>query len=204
MTARARVLVLAAAVVALAGCGGGDGGGGSSSTKPTPAQERAATSGPPADTRRAAPASVAAIRGWVNAERLTKLDRAAAFFSLPAIVLNGPQPLLLRTRTDVRQWNESLPCGAALLRAVDVRGWTVARFRLTDRSGGHCDGPGGTASTAFALRQGKIAMWIRVRDDVSPQRAAPPRPPDRDFLRDGRVGGRKLTPEKLGQNGPSI
>ena len=75
----------------------------------------------------------------------------------------------------MRQWNESLPCGAALLRAVDVRGWTVARFRLTDRSGGHCDGPGGSASTAFAMRKGKIAMWIRVRDDVPPEKAAPPR-----------------------------
>jgi hypothetical protein len=187
MTARARVLALGVLVPALAGCGGGGGGG--SDSMPNAMSEHTATSGPPADTRRADPASVATIRGWVNAERLTRLDRAASFFSLPAIVLNGPDPLLLRTRTAVRQWNESLPCGAALLRAVDVRGWTIARFRLTDRSGGHCDGPGGTASTAFAMRKGKIAMWIRVRDDVAPEKAAPPRRPDREFLRSGRVPG---------------
>ena len=140
MTARARLLALGALVPALAGCGGSGGGGADS--MPDAVSEHTATAGPPADTRRADPASVATIRGWVNAERLVKLDAAASFFSLPVIVLNGPEPLLLRTRTAVRQWNESLPCGAALLRAVDVRGWTVARFRLTDRSGGHCDGPG--------------------------------------------------------------
>jgi hypothetical protein len=171
---------------------------------PDPVSEHTATAGPPADTRRADPASVATIRGWVNAERLTKLDAAASFFSLPVIVLNGPEPLLLRTRTAVRQWNESLPCGAALLRAVDVRGWTVARFRLTDRSGGHCDGPGGTASTAFAMRKGKIAIWIRVRDDVAPERAAPPRGPDRDFLSSGRIAGRPVpTPDGPEGQAPS-
>ena len=175
-----------------------------SDSMPDAVSEHTATAGPPADTRRADPASVATIRGWVNAERLVKLDAAASFFSLPVIVLNGPEPLLLRTRTAVRQWNESLPCGAALLRAVDVRGWTVARFRLTDRSGGHCDGPGGTASTAFAMRKGKIALWIRVRDDVAPERAAPPRGPDREFLSSGRIAGRPVpTPDGPEGQAPS-
>jgi hypothetical protein len=195
MTARARTpaLVALAAAALLAGCGGGKGdsgagsaSGGAARTQPSP---------PPGDTRRADPAAVRTIRGWVNNERLSRAGRAATYFSLPAIVLNGNDPLLLRTRTDVRAWNVALPCGAALLRAVDVRGWTVVRFRLTDRSGGHCDSPGGSASTAFALRKGKIAMWIRVRDDVSPQMAAPPRPPDRDFLRHGLVRGRPVPGE---------
>src|SRR4051812_11902525 len=202
MTARARLLALGALLPALAGCGGGGGGG--SDSMPDAMSEHTATSGPPADTRRADSASVATIRGWVNAERLTKLDAAASFFSLPVIVLNGPDPLLLSTRTAVRQWNESLPCGAALLRAVDVRGWTVARFRLTDRSGGHCDGPGGTASTAFAMRKGKIALWIRVRDDVAPEKAAPSRGPDREFLRSGRIAGRAVpTPDGPEGQAPS-
>jgi hypothetical protein len=183
MTARARWVAPALALLVI-GCGGGgdDKEGG---PRTTPA-------GPRADTRRADPQAAATIRDWVNAERASEAGRAAAYFSLPAIVLNGPEPQLLRTRSQVREWNAALPCGAALLRAVDVRGWTIARFRLTDRPGGHCDGPGGTASTAFAMRKGKIALWIRVRDDVSPERAAPTRPPDRDFLRSGRIGGRRV------------
>jgi hypothetical protein len=189
MSGRARVLALLAIAPALAGCGGG-GGASKPAADTTPSGRQ--PSPPPGDTRRADPGAVRTIRGWVDAERLSEIGRAATYFSLPAIVLNGPQPALLRSRADVRDWIGALPCGAALLRAVDVRGWTIVRFRLTDRSGGHCDGPGGSASTAFALRHGKIAMWIRVRDDVSPEKAAPPRPPDRDFLRDGRIAGKPV------------
>jgi hypothetical protein len=183
------MLALVAALPVLAGCGGGGGGG--STSQPPPLSPEQATSGPPADTRRADPDAVATIRGWVNAERLSKINLAATYFSLPALVLNN-DTALLRTREDVRDWIGALPCGAALLRAVDVRGWTIARFRLTDRSGGHCDGPGGSASTAFALRHGKIAMWIRVRDDVSPQKAAPARRPDPDFILHSRINGRRV------------
>jgi hypothetical protein len=202
------MLVLAMALAALVGCGGGGGDSSSSSSpnsgvRPEPLDPHTATSGPPADTRHADAAAVRTIRGWVNAERLSEIDHAATFFSLPALVLNGGGPELLRSRDDVRQWIGGLPCGAALLRAVDVRGWTIARFRLTDRSGGHCDGPGGSASTAFALREGKIAMWIRVRDDVPPEKAAPQRPPDRDFIRHGRVGGRPV-PAPAVQDSPNL
>jgi hypothetical protein len=188
MTARAALLVLLAA--GLAGCGGG--GGGDAARPPVGHDRLPPPEPPPADTRRADPLAVRAIRGWVDAERLSRMGRAAAWFSLPAIVLNGGEPLVLRSRSAVREWNAALPCGAALMRAVDVRGWTVARFRLTDRSGSYCDDHGGTASTAFALRRGRIALWIRVRDDVPPQRAAPPHPPERDFLVRGRLGGRRV------------
>src|SRR5205085_8567782 len=117
------------------------------------------------------------------------MTQAASFFSVPAIVLNGGPPLLLSKRSQVLAWNSALPCGAKLVRTVDVRGWTIARFLLTDRQGGNCDGIGHTASTAFAMRKGKIALWIRVRDDVSPEKAAPSRSPDRDFILKGRVRG---------------
>jgi hypothetical protein len=183
MTARARWVAPALALLVI-GCGGG-GGDKEGGPSTTPA-------GPRADTRRADPTAAATIRAWVDAERSGEAIRAAAYFSLPAIVLNGPEPLLLRTREQVRLWNSALPCGATLLRAVDVRGWTIARFRLIERPGRHCDGVGNTATTAFAMRKGKIAMWIRVEDDASAEKSAPPRPPDRDFLRNGRIEGRRV------------
>jgi hypothetical protein len=166
------------------GCGGG-GGDNDAGTTTAPA-------GPRADTRRADPTAAATIRAWVDAERQGEAIRAAEYFSLPAIVLNGPEPLLLRTTEQVRLWNSALPCGATLLRAVDVRGWTIARFRLIDRPGRHCDGVGNTATTAFAMRRGKIAMWIRVQDNASAEKSAPARPPDREFLRSGRIHGRRV------------
>lgn len=202
MRARAIALALVLLPALLSGCGGGGGGGGNDSrSQPPPLDPKTATAGPPADVRHANARVAATIRDWANAERNSRVDAAAGFFSLPAIVLNGPDPALLRTRQDVREWNDALPCGAALLRAVDVRGWTVARFQLVDRTGGHCDAPGGTASTAFAMRGGKIALWVRVRDDVPPEKAAPAKHPDAEFLRTGRVPGTPPAP-KSGQEGP--
>ena len=197
---RARALALALLPVMAAGCGGG-GGGGDSRSQPPPLDPKVATSGPPADLRHADAKTAGTIRGWANAERNSRIDDAARFFSLPTIVLNGGDPTLLRTNQDVREWNKALPCGAALVRAVDVRGWTIARFQLVDRTGGHCDAPGATASTAFAMRRGKIALWIRVRDDVPPEKAAPARRPDARFLRTGRVPGAP-PPPKAGEEGP--
>jgi hypothetical protein len=54
------------------------------------------------------------------------------------------------------------------------------------------------------MRKGKIAMWIRVRDDVAPERAAPPRGPDREFLSSGRIAGRRVpTPDGPEGQAPS-
>ena len=134
------------------------------------------------------PTAAATIRAWVDAERNGEAIRAAAYFSLPAIVLNGPEPLLLRTPSN---WfvNSALPCGATLLRrstcAADHRPLPPHR-----RPGRHCDGVGNTASTAFAMRKGKIAMWIRVAGRVG-REVRTPRPPDRD-LRNGRIEGRRV------------
>ena len=193
MTARVRAFALVALVPALAACGGGSNQD-DEAARPMLAAGSSARAGR-VDTRRADAGSARTIDAWVRAERNSEHARAASYFSLPAIVLNGPEPFLLRSRADVRRWNQSLPCGAILLRTVDVRGWTIARFRLIDRPGSHCDGTTRTASTAFAMRRGKIAMWIRVRDDVTPAKAAPSRHPDAEFLRKGTIGGRPVPPE---------
>jgi hypothetical protein len=160
-------------VVALAGCGGGGAAKHRAATTTngttTPRQAPA-----PAGARAADPASVRVIRGWVDAERRGDIAAAAGYFDLPALVANGGPPLVLRTRQAVRLWNSGLPCGARLLTATAFRGYVIARFRLTPRPGQRCDGTGLTASTAFKLRHGRIAQWVRV-DDAHPYRGAPRR-----------------------------
>jgi hypothetical protein len=171
-----RVLAVAALVGAalIAGCGGGGGAArrpaGTSSTAP-------AQAAPPAGTRAADPAAVRVIRDWVDAERRSDMARAATYFDLPTVVANGGPPLVLRTRAAVRLWNSRLPCGARLLSAVAYQGYTIARFRLTARPGERCDGTGTTASTAFKLRHGRIAQWVRV-NDAQPLQPPPPSQPE--------------------------
>jgi hypothetical protein len=167
MALGARWLGLLAVGMALAGCGGAA----------TTAPQRSTTTAPqrPAGTRAADPRAVGVIRGWVDAERRSDFAAAARYFALPALVANGGAPLVLRTRAAVRLWNSGLPCGARLLEAVGFRSYTIARFRLTDRPGSRCDATGKTASTAFKLRGGRIAQWVRV-DDANPYRGSPRRP----------------------------
>jgi hypothetical protein len=163
-----------ALAAALAGCGGG-GGHATSTTTPTRSQPARAPAPAPLRgprTRAANPAAVRVIRAWVDAERRSDTARASRYFALPALVANGGQPLVLRTRAAVRLWNASLPCGARLVETAAFRGFTIARFRLTQRPGQRCDALGVTASTAFRLRRGLIAQWVRV-DDRHPYRGAP-------------------------------
>ena len=185
MPAGVRPLAFAALGMALGlgACGGG-GGGSHAATAPartTPTPTPRSTPLPrPAGVHDADPRAVRVIRGWVDAERRSDLARAASYFALPAVVANAGPPLLLRTRAAVRLWNASLPCGARLLEAVAYRAYTIARFRLTHRPGQRCDGTGGAASTAFKLRGGRIAQWVRVNDanpfQGAPRRASPNSP----------------------------
>lgn len=146
-----------------AGCGG--------SAPRSTSQAAARAAAPP--TARAAPA---VIRAWSDALRAGKIDAATALFAVPVTVSNGTPPLRLGTVAQVRSFNLSLPCGAAVLRTQRAGPYTIATFRLTDRVGGNCgSGKGGTAATAFLVRRGRIAEWLRV--PVPGPRAQPPQTP---------------------------
>jgi hypothetical protein len=109
------------------------------------------------------------IRRWSDTLRRGDVPGAARLFAVPATVANGTPPERLRNVGEVRAFNESLPCGARLLRTRRARGYTIATFRLTDRRGGDCgDGAGATASTAFKVRDGRIVEWLRVPDGTRP------------------------------------
>jgi hypothetical protein len=115
---------------------------------------------------------VRVIRGWADALRAGKVNRAARFFAVPTIVLDGTNPQ--RTLPDmkaVRNFNRGLPCGARLVKTVRGRdSFVVATFRLTERPGpGRCDsGVGELADTAFLIENRHIVQWLRQPDPVQP------------------------------------
>jgi ABC-type phosphate transport system substrate-binding protein len=187
------LVVVAVALTLCAGCGssgprtsakspapasGSPGGAGSGTqTIPTPAP-----TGIPPD-----PAAVRVIRAWSSALRGGDVRRAAAYFALPSVMVNGVgsngalSVTAIRTRVAADAANASLPCGAQFISA-DQRGRYVnALFVLTDRPGrgGGCgSGIGQTARTNFVIGAGRIVEWIRAPDDPGDNRGpAPPTAP---------------------------
>ena len=104
------------------------------------------------------------IDGWVTALRNGNVDAASKYFAIPSTAENGPILTHIRTLDDARRFNESLPCGARLVRADSAGEFTTATFRLTERPGPGVCGPGvgGVAKTSFVIRDGKIVQWRRV------------------------------------------
>jgi hypothetical protein len=105
----------------------------------------------------------AIIRRWSKTLRAGDVEGAARLFAVPATVANGGAPQRLTTRAAIRVFNESLPCGARLLRSRHKSGYTIATFRLTERRGADCGtGVGSIAATAFVVHRGRILEWLRV------------------------------------------
>jgi hypothetical protein len=163
--ALAALALVALTLAALAGCGGGSDSESPTSTLPD------ATEGtdPPAAAPRevpggADPEAVAVIGAWVDALRSGDVEAAADYFAIPSVAENGPLLAQIDSRDDAVNFNESLPCGARLIRAESSGEFTTATFRLTERPGpGRCGpGTGGTAETAFVIHDGRIVEWRRV------------------------------------------
>jgi limonene-1,2-epoxide hydrolase len=145
-----------ATVVVLAGCGGG------SDSESAP---RIAGNADPGDVR--------VIDAWVTALRRGDVDAAARYFAIPSVAENPPLLVHIRNLDDARRFNESLPCGARLVRAETQGQFTTATFRLTERPGpGTCGpGTGSAAKTSFVIRDGKIVEWRRIGTGGGGQRA---------------------------------
>ena len=163
---RLAVVVLAAVV---AGCGGGDTEDRLTLTTPkgkeTPSGEATAT--PTGRGAKVTRAEDATIRGWANALRNGKVDRAVRYWAVPAVYSNGDPPVRLPTVEAIRAINEGFPCGAKVVstqRDPRDRHFVDAVFVLTERRGSArpCDGTGGRAATAFRIRNRKIVEWLRL------------------------------------------
>jgi hypothetical protein len=109
------------------------------------------------------PAAAAVIDDWARTLNEGDVDRAAGFFAIPSIAVNG-LTLRIDDVADARRFNASLPCGAILEEAVAEGDLTIATFELTERPGpGTCgSGTGAEATTAFRIEDGKITEWRRV------------------------------------------
>jgi hypothetical protein len=132
-----RTLAAAALLASLAlaaGCGGG-----------TSTEDAPKVSGD------ADPADVRVIDAWVTALRHGDVEAAARHFAIPSVAENGGVILHINTRDDAVRFNESLPCGAVLVRAETQGRFTTATFRLTERPGPGICGPGagGIAKNSF-------------------------------------------------------
>jgi hypothetical protein len=168
----ARFALLLVIAVFVAGCGssGGDDKRLDLTTPKdmtTPEPETTPAPSPPVKvgkgvTRREA----AVIRGWSDTLRRGHVRRAARYFALPAVVVNGTPPLPIRTRAQAEQFNRLLVCGAKVVALERTNGHRVlATFRLTERPGGACgSGTGHLAHTAFLIRDGRIVQWLRTDD----------------------------------------
>jgi hypothetical protein len=136
--------------------------------QPAPARDPLALPAgvPSSTTGRADADATRTIRAWSKALRAGDVAGAASFWALPAKVQNATPVLTLTTRGDVRLFNGSLSCGAVMTGAGGApRGFTIVRFRLTERRGGACgSGVGHSAETAVLVRGGLIVGWYRLPD----------------------------------------
>jgi hypothetical protein len=107
--------------------------------------------------KNASPEQVA--RSWSAALDRNDNEAAARLFADAARIVQGGE-LVFRTHADAVRWNASLPCGGKIV-SVTGRGKTdvLMVFRLNERPGHACDGPGQEAAALFRVRNGKIVLW---------------------------------------------
>jgi hypothetical protein len=105
-------------------------------------------------------------KGWSDALRHGKVEKAVSYWEIPAVAANGGQPIRLVSRKAVRFWNTSLPCGAKLVGVERDARYVLATFVLTERPGkGDCGtGVGHKARALFLVHGHKIVQWLRAAD----------------------------------------
>lgn len=155
------VAALMVAALALAACGEKDEPESAATSLESGSESAESASGEIPGGADSADAQV--IDEWSQTLSEGDVEGAAEFFAIPSVAENGPSLIEIQNLGDARQFNESLPCGAELMRAESEGDFTVATFRLTERPGGSCGaGTGGTAQTSFVIEGSKIAEWRRV------------------------------------------
>ena len=106
------------------------------------------------------------MRNWSAALDRNDNEGAAWLFADGARVVQDSE-VILQNHADAVRWNSLLPCGGKIL-TLSQQGASqiLAVFRLEERPGHHCDGPGTMAAAIFQVRHGKIVLWHQT--DVPP------------------------------------
>jgi ketosteroid isomerase-like protein len=103
------------------------------------------------------------IAAWAAAVRKGDSERAASFFSLPAIVAQS-DTIQLATHEDAKAFNAGLPCGARLLEVQHDGRFIIGTFRLTERPGQTCQASGQLVRVAFVILQRHFTEWREIPD----------------------------------------
>lgn len=105
------------------------------------------------------------VRAWSRALNAGDDRAAGALFARGAIVIQGPFIVVLKTAKSAVVWNAGLPCSGDIIRMRVKSNIAVATFRLGQRPGHKCDGPGELAAAKFTIKRGKITRWEQVPPD---------------------------------------
>jgi hypothetical protein len=117
----------------------------------------------PPGTHKASAQAIKVITGWSDQLRAGHVRKASTYFDVPVVVQNASPVFRLTSKKDVFDFNNTLPCGAHIVKTFAGDRYTVATFVLTERPGSKgCGATGKLAATAFLLRHGKISEWRRV------------------------------------------
>jgi limonene-1,2-epoxide hydrolase len=107
----------------------------------------------------ATPSAESVARAWSAALDRSDAEAAANLFAPSATVVQDGE-LVLRTHRDAVAWNSALPCGGRITRVITrAKDEVLVVFRLTERPGHRCDGPGQDAAAIFRVEGGKIVLW---------------------------------------------
>jgi limonene-1,2-epoxide hydrolase len=103
--------------------------------------------------------ATAIVRSWSAALDRNDNEAAARLFADGAHVVQDTE-LVLANHHDAVRWNASLPCGGSIVSlAQQGESQILAVFRLEERPGHRCDGPGTMAAAIFRVSGGKIVLW---------------------------------------------
>jgi limonene-1,2-epoxide hydrolase len=113
------------------------------------------------------------VRSWSAALDRNDNNAAAWLFAEGAHVVQDDE-LVLADHADAVRWNSSLPCGGKIVRLSEQGAAQVlAVFRLEQRPGHRCDGPGTMAAAIFRVEHGKIVLWHQTEVPPSEEGGAP-------------------------------
>jgi hypothetical protein len=102
------------------------------------------------------------VRAWSAALNSDDNEGAAALFATGAHAIQGPYDVTLTSHQMAVEFNAALPCAGKIVQLQRDGNVVTATFVLGNRPGSRCDGPGQTATAAFTVQDGKIAVWEQV------------------------------------------
>ena len=153
-------------LLSLVGCAHGRDSTPTTSAARTPAPEpekRDYSNYYPPGTHKPTAAQVRIVTSWADELRAGHVRQAASYFNRPVIVQNATPPMRLTSKQQVFEFNDTLPCGAHIVKTIAAARYVIATFVLVERPGSPgCGATGKLAATAFLLKRGKISEWRRV------------------------------------------